>query len=80
MESRLEFNPIASGCLPDSIPPVGASPQVSPISRYNVTVTAQNFGLLRDLITTPHLWDSTVHEAINFLGVKETMYVAVVRS
>ena len=45
-----------------------------------ISLTAQTFDSLRDLIAAAHLWDSTVHEAINLLEVEESMYVAAVRS
>ena len=73
----LESNPIASG-PPDFIPPVRASPFLSNL--VLISLTAQTFGSLRDLIAAAHLWDSTVHEAINLLEVEESMYVAAVRS
>lgn len=43
-----------------------------------ITLTTQTFGSLKDLIAAAHLWDSTVHEAINLLEVEESMYVAAV--
>jgi len=41
---------------------------------------AQTFAVLKDLIAAAHLWDSTVHEAINLLELDESMYVAAVLS
>jgi hypothetical protein len=70
----LESHPIAS--LPDYISPVGASRQVSPF--LLITLPAQTFGSLSDLIAAANLWDSTVHEAINLLEVEESMYVTAV--
>jgi len=41
---------------------------------------AQTFAALKDLIAAAHLWDSTIHEAINLLELEESMYVAAVLS
>jgi hypothetical protein len=43
-------------------------------------LTAQTFAALKDLIAVAHLWDSTVHEAINLLELDESMYVPAVLS
>jgi len=37
---------------------------------------AQTFDSLKDLIAAAHLWDSTIHEAIDLLELEESMYVA----
>ena len=46
------------------------------LSHLVLTLSTQTFDSLKDLITAAHLWDSTVHEAINVLEVEESMYVA----
>jgi hypothetical protein len=39
---------------------------------------AQTLAALKDLTAAAHLWDSTVHEAINLLELEESMYVTAV--
>jgi hypothetical protein len=45
-----------------------------------LTQTTQTFDSLKDLIAAAHLWDSTVHEAIDLLELEESMYVVAIRS